>query len=339
MACRLAWRLAVGLLVGSGTASPSAGQVRVLVTSVGYQSPGLVAPVVTLSSFAASGGRAWTIGLVGSTLAAEWTRIPNPTVSTVVGTEVTLFGSNSSTRVYRDGRRDHSLEFRDRTLRLKAGLRFLNGSPWRLDVRAIALDETVAGPLDSTVLARWKAPYLGMSIEASYRHVVADDPLEDRWDGVKVAARAEGFVGRRPWWRSQLSMGAGHEVGRVTLRGRAWVLLGHNLDIVNRHLVGGCWDLAGSPSLYGYDYAAFRVDRAVVFGGGADVRLAREWKLGVRLGYLRSASRSAYGEAVSLSTMWDGIGIHAGIGLPGASLFHRETHAPLIFGSVTAVVF
>jgi hypothetical protein len=332
----LAWALVAAL----GSAPRAATQVKVLVTSVGYESPGLVAPLVLLSSSAASGVGTWTVGLAGYTLSAERTRSRSPTVSMVWKAEVTPLNSNSSNYVYRNGERDTTVEFRDATVQLHAGLRVRGGegSRWRMEVRAIGLNESVGGLADASVLARWRAPYIGLGVQTSYSHVVSDDVLAARWDGFKAAASAVGFIGSVPWWKSQLSLGGGRRLGRLSFLGRTWVLLGHNLDVVNRHLVGGCWDLDGSPALYGYHYAEFRVDRAAVLGGGADLRVAGAWELGLRVGYLSSPSRTTYGEAVRLSTAWNGIGIHVGVGLPRASLVHREADAPLVFAGVSAAV-
>jgi hypothetical protein len=337
MVCKPPAKVAVLLLAGLGSSLRAAAQVRTLVTSVGYQSPVLVVPVVLLSTSSASGAGAWSVGLFGSTLGAEWTTRANPRVTTVMRAEVTPFNANSSRYVYRDGERDSSQEFRDRTVRLNAGLRLQGGSRWRAEVRAIGLSESVAG-LDSSTVARWRQPYVGLDLETSYIRVVSDAVLEDRWDGVKVAGSAVGFVGSRPWWRSQLSLGGGKQVGRVMLRGRGWVLLGHNLDVVNQHLVGGCWDLGGSPVLYGYHYAEFRVNRAAVLGLGADLRLAGLWEVGVRVGYLKSPLATTYGEAVRLSGIWNGIGLSVGVGLPRASLVQREKETPLFFAGASAAL-
>ena len=120
--------------------------------------------------------------------------------------------------------------------------------------------------------------------------------------------------------------------------------VGKNLDVVNQHLVGGSWDLDRSPSLYGYHYAEFRVNRGAVLNAGVDVRLAGTWELGLRAGYLNSPSRSTYGEAIRLSTMWNGIAFHAGVGLPraGVSLILAgvpRADAPLVFAGVAAAAF
>lgn len=337
MRSRTLRRCATLLLAGLGMATRADAQVRALVAEVAYQSPGLVAPVILVSSSSASGRHTWTGGLIGGTLSAEWLRTWNPTLATIVSAELTPSNSHSSNYIYIDGVRDPALRFTDRTARLVAGLRLASGPAWRFDLRAIGLSEAVSGLADTAVAARWHAPYAGLGIEARYRHLVAADALGDQFDGVSAFAGVEGFAGTRPWLRSQLSLGAGRRLGRVTLRGRAWALLGHNLDIVNRHLVGGSWELGDGPVLYGYHYAQFRVDRAVVLGGGADLRLAGDWQLGVRVGFMSSPTRTTYGEAVTVSTLWNGIGLHVGVGLPRATLFHRETDKPMLFAWLTAV--
>ncbi len=330
--------LGTALLIALG-ASRGAGQVKVLVTSVGYESPALIAPVIVLSSVSTSG--MWTVGVAGYTVRAVRVTSHSPTVATVIAAEVTPLNSNSSNYIYRDGRRDRSLAFHDATVQLNAGLRVTAGdqrSRWGIELRAIGIDESVSRLADAAALARWRDPYVGLGIEANYSRVIAEEILAARWDGVKAAAGVIGLAGARPWWRSQLSLSGGKRLGKVSFMGRAWALLGGNLDVVNQHLVGGSWDLDRSPSLYGYHYAEFRVDRGIVVGAGADLRLAGTWELGLRTAYLSSPSRTTYGEAVRMSTVLSGIVFHVGVGLPRASLFHRETSRPLLFAGVSGAV-
>ncbi len=332
--------LGTAMLMALGS-SPTTGQVRVLVTSVGYESPTLVAPVVLLSFVSASGTGMWTLGVAGYTLAASRITNHSPTLSTVFTAEVTPLNSNSSNYLYRAGERDSTLAFRDATVQLNVGLRVSKEgkrSRWGLEFRAIGLNEWVSRVADPSVVSRWRDPYVGLQIAANYSRVISEEVLAARWDGMKAGANVVGFVGAQPWWKSQAWLGGGKRVGRVSIMGRAWLLLGQNLDMVNQHLVGGSWDLDRSPSLYGYHYAEFRVNRGAVLTAGADLRLAGAWELGLRAGYLSSPSHSTYGEAIRLSTMWSGIAFHIGVGLPRASLFRHEVDAPLVFAGMSAAV-
>jgi hypothetical protein len=338
MASRLPVALSAVLLGGWGAAPRAAAQVTALITSLGYESPSLVAPLLARVSSSASGARTWTVTLTGSALSVERTNRLRPTLATLMRLEVTPFNANSSNYVYRAGRRASDLGFRDRSMRFTAGLRVLSDPHWRTELQAIGLYESVAGLADPAVRARWREPHAGLALETSYRRIVSEEVLAARWDGVKVTARVVGFVGTEPWWRAEASLGAGKRIGHVMLRGTASLLTGHDLDIVNQHLVGGCWDLADGSALYGYHYAEFRLDRAVVLGGGTDVRVAGAWELRLRVGYLSSASRTTYGEAVSLATVWNGIGLNAGVGLPRGSLFQRASATPLVFAGVSAGV-
>jgi hypothetical protein len=306
----------------------------VLVTNVAYESPTLVAPVILLSFISKSGTGIWTVGVAGYTLSAARITNRSPTLSTVVAVEVTPLNSNSSNYLYRDGKRDSALAFRDATVQLSVGLRVFGAndrSRWGLELRSIGLNESVSR-LDPSVVSRWRDPYVGLQIAANYSRVVSEEILAARWDGIKAAANVAGFAGPRPWWKAEAWLGAGKRIGRVSFSARTWVLLGRNLDVVNQHLVGGSWDLDRSLSLYGYHYAEFRVGRGAVLSAGADLRLAGAWQFGLRAGYLSSPSRSTYGEAIRLSTVWSGIGIHLGLGLPRAD-------APLVFGGMSAAVF
>jgi len=321
-------------LGGGGGSAPLSGQVRVLVTSVGYQSPSLVAPLVLLSFVPASGKGVSTLGVAGYTLTASRIAYRSPTVATVVALDVTPLNANSSNYVYRDGERDSALAFRDANVTLHAGLRVSHEgtrSRWGVELGAIGLNEWVSRVADPSVGSRWRDPYVGLQIAANYRRVISEDILAARWDGVKAAADFAGFAGAQPWWKSRAWLGGGKRVGRISLMGRAWLLFGHNLDIVNQHLVGGSWDLDQSPALYGYHFAEFRVIRGAVLSAGADLKLRGPWELGVRGGYLSSPSGSTYGEAIRLSTAWSGIAFHIGVGLPRAG-------AALVFAGMSAAV-
>jgi len=328
-------RPAIGtaVLIALGSA-PLSGQVRVLVTSIGYESPTLVAPVVLLSFVSASGKGVSTLGVAGYTLTASRIAYRSPTVATVVALEVTPRNANGSNYVYRDGKRDSALAFRDANVALHVGLRFSHEgkwSRWGVEFGAIGLDEWVSRVADPSVVSRWRDPYVGLRIAANYSRVISEDPLAARWDGVKAAADFVGLAGAQPWWKSRVWLGGGKRVGRISIMGRAWLLFGQNLDMVNQHLVGGSWDLDRSPSLYGYHYAEFRVNRGAVLTAGADLRLRGPWELGVRAGYLTSPARSTYGGAIRLSTAWSGIAFHIGVGLPRAD-------APLVFAGMSAAV-
>ena len=328
-------RHAIGtaMLIALGSA-PLSGQVRVLVTSIGYESPTLVAPVVLLSFVPASGKGVSTLGVAGYTLTASRIAYRGPTVATVVALEVTPVNANSSNYVYRDGERDSALAFRDANVALHVGLRFSQEgkwSQWGVEFGAIGLNEWVSRVADPSVVSRWRDPYVGLQVAANYSRVISEDVLAARWDGVKAAADFVGFAGGRPWWKSRVWLGGGKRVGRISIMGRAWLLFGQNLDMVNQHLVGGSWDLDPSPSLYGYHYAEFRVNRGAVLSAGADLRLAGPWELGVRAGYLTSPAHSTYGEAIRLSTAWSGIAFHIGVGLPRAD-------APLVFAGMSAAI-
>ena len=301
-----------------GAVRGAAAQERVLVGGAAYESPSLVAPLAVLISRPASDVTTWTVGFTGYTLRGEYARRVAPSVTAVWSADATPVDANHSRYVYRDGQRDPALAFEDGSYHITAGFNLDGTSPWHASARAIGLYETVSGLADSAVLARWRSPYVGLEIVTSYRRVVSERVVEGRWHGIKVAAAAAGFLGARSWWRSQLSVSAGKGVGRVDLSGETWLLVGGGLDIVNAFLVGGSWDMADRPALYGYHYAEFRPDRAGVANGGADFRLVGATSLGIRAACLASPSKGTCGGAVRLATVWDGIAASIGIGVPAS---------------------
>ena len=299
-----------------GTARGAAAQERVLVTAAAYESPSLVAPLAVLITQPTSGATTWTVGITGYTLRVEYARRIRPAVTALWSADATPLDANHSRYVYRDGQRDPALAFEDGSYHIAAGFDFAGTSRWHASARALGLYESVSGLADSAVLSRWRSPYVGLEIATSYRRVVSERVLEGRWDGIKVAAAATGFLGARPWWKSQLSVGMGRGVGRIGVSGAAWLLLGNNLDVVTAFLVGGSWDMADRPVVYGYHYAEFRLDRAGVLNGGVDIRLVGATSLGLRAACLASRAEDTCGGAVRLATVWDGIAANIGIGVP-----------------------
>lgn len=311
---RYVWLAVVALFALEST--PSSAQGTLVLANIGYENSGFVAPAVLMVRATRSNDSRWTIGLVGTNLLAEWERIANPRWSTLVRGDVVWRNANMSDFIYTRGLRDESREYRNRTVRLTGAVRFRPSTRWTAEVRAIGLYEFVDEIANTAVSELWDAPYAGLGVALAYRHVLSDDVLQFRWDGLKASTETTVFVGPETWVKSQTWIGVGTRAGPVFFHGSGWLLLGRNLNIVTRHLVGGSWDLAPRPILYGYHFGEFRLDRALVANGGMDVRLAGAWEIGIRAGYLSSPSETTYGEAIRLGSVWQGVAFYGGLGFP-----------------------
>lgn len=297
-------------------ATPSSAQVPLVVGSVGYEAPGLVVPAVFIVRTTRYGANRWTVGSIGANLMAEWEHVASPRLSTVMRADLVWINANMSNFIYSGGNRDGAREYTGQNARLTATVRFRSSKRWTAELRAVGLHEFVGRLADTAVSALWDAPYAGVGVAIGYRQVLSDNVLQSRWDGLKASTEATAFIGSETWFKSQTWVGAGVHAGPVFFRGSGWLLLGRNLNIVSQHLVGGSWDLPTRPMVYGYHFAEFRVDRAVVANGGIDIRLGGAWEIGMRAGYLTSPSETTFGQAIRLSSVWQGIAFYGGLGFP-----------------------
>lgn len=321
------------------SAPPAIAQTRVFVANAVYESVDLVAPNAVLlipaqdSSAAARSALAWSIALRGSTLSVDSMKSFSPRLEIVIGGRLTPFSANGSSRIYKDGRHEPDLAFTDRSYQAQAGVRFQSTPAWRSDLQLLALKESVEG-IDND---SWSHPYGGVEVAQSYRHVISQDLLQSRFDGFKASAAAQHFFGSNAWWRGQAMAGGGKRIGNLFLRGQASAFGGGRLNAVSRFLVGGSWDVGDGLPLYGFHYAQFRVNRGVVLNAGVDLRLKGAWEVGIRGGYLDSPEKRARGTAIRLGTIWNGIALHAGVGLPGHVSGEAQGGA-FVFTGITAAL-
>jgi hypothetical protein len=321
------------LLLGSSARSPA--QPVTLFASFQYENPDFAAPALQLSIPTPSGAHDWRIGLYGSTLAAALTQRSDLRLSSRFTLELTPWNAHSSRHVYRDGTRAADLEYEDRTVRLEAAL--VQRHSWRRSTewKLVGLYESLSDVADPGVRHAWRKPYVGVAVEEMLQRTVSDDVFRSRWDGWKVSAKAEAFSGSRTWWRSSVSAGAGRDWGRVFLSGRLFAFTGDRLDTVSRFLVGGSWELPGVAALPGARYAEFRLDRGVLLEARADVRLFSAWEIGLRAGRLSAVGQRQDGESVAVSTVFRGIGVRAGAGIPRGGSSTRA-HGPIFFAGLSA---
>ncbi len=313
-------------------------QTPIWISSVNYESSPLVAPVV-LVLLPSEDGSSITYGIFGWTLHAGRSAAINTAKYLKFSAELTPLNSHSSNTIYRNGKANNTLEYENATIEVRGGLTYLQDAHWSADITAIGLYERVTGLNDKHVTDFWKNPFFGIEFCQHYRNFVSDEPLRSRQDGLRWSVRFQLFTGTSTWWRADASVGAGKKLGPVFFRGNISSMAGNSLNIVNRFLIGGSWDILGPTVFYGHPYAEFRLDDATVASGGADIPLMNVVELGVRAVYMNSSEKKGFGEYVALKKNWNGIVFTAGVSIGQDSRWNNESNSPMLFGGINAALF
>ena len=314
-----------------------AAQSRAAVVSVHYESPSLVVPIAVVA-LRSDGGREWTLGVVGWTLGADWRHVDRPGRRRHLFVHATPFNANSSDYAYSDGKRDEASEYDGSSIEMGGGVELTHRRGWVGGYRGLALYERVSGLPAERGGERWNRPFVGVDVTEHYERVTADEPFGSRWEGIKVDGRARVLTGTHTWSQFSLRAGVGARAGRIHYSGRGEVFGGHHLDTVSAMLAGGSWDLDFAGALVGYRYGEFRLTQGAMAGGGVHLRASRDWEFGLRGNYLRSAGQSEYGAGVEMTSIWKGVRLNAGVGLPRAVLSDGGWDRAVIFATCSAAI-
>jgi hypothetical protein len=310
-------------------ALPAIAEDRLLVSSA-FGDSSIVAPVVRYE-VEQDDGTSWAAGLSGWTIDGEWSRPLSATRALRFTADATPLNAHNSDRIYVNGDRAPELEYDNASYRARGGLRFTPSSRHTTDVFLVALQESVEGVSDA-LEQRWSDPYAGLELAHTYSVRNASSPLIASFDGIDVTARLEAFSGEENFSRVSLIERAGRSYGRIHLRQSLALLHGSSLDVVNRFVVGGSWDSLGGTAVYGLRYGELRLRRALIASGGADVRVAGNWRVGVRGSYVDGdEGRSTYGHALNVTTTWRTVGANFGVGFPeeGDTIVYAALIVPL----------
>jgi hypothetical protein len=329
--------LLIAGLISAAWPGALAAQSRAAVVSLQYESPTLVVPIAIVA-LRSDEGREWTLGVVGWTLGADWRHVDRPTRRRHLFVHVTPFNANSSDYFYSDGERDEASEYDASSIEVGGGIELTHRRGWVGGYRALALYEWVSGLPADRGGEGWNRPFAGAEVTEHYEHLTAEELFGSRWEGIKVDGRARILTGTRSWSQFSLRAGVGARAGPMHYSGRGEVFGGHHLDTVSAMLVGGSWDLDFPGALVGYRYGEFRLSRGATLGGAVHLRLSRAWELGTRAGYLRTSGRSEYGAGVEMSSIWKGVTVNAGIGLPKDGLTAGEWDHAVIFATCSAAI-
>jgi hypothetical protein len=297
-------------------AFPAVAEDRLLVSSA-FGDSSIVAPVVRYE-VDQDDGTSWAVGLSGWTVDGEWTRRLSATRALRFTADATPLNAHNSDHIYVNGDRAPELEYDNASYRARGGLRFTPSPRHTTDVFLVALQESVEG-VSSALAARWNDPYAGVEVAHTYSIRNHSAPLIASFDGIDVTARLEAFTGEESFSRISLIESAGRNYGRFHVRQSLALLHGSSLDVVNRFVAGGSWDSLGGTAVYGLRYGELRLRRALIASGGGDVRVAGNWRVGVRGSYVDGDDGpSTYGHALNASTTWRTIGANFGVGFPEA---------------------
>jgi len=277
----------------------------------------------------------YTATLLGYTLEGEWVKHRSPRSAFVLAADITPINAHTSNRIYVDGDRAHELEYEAASYRVRTGLRLSPTARSNTDIQVVGLLEEIEDIEDASLRSFWDGPFIGLDLTHTYKTFSSENPLISSFEGIALSGRIEAFTGPESWSRVTVSERAGVQFGNVHLRQSILGITGKSLNIVNRAIIGGSWDVLGDTALYGFRYGEFRIARGILSNVGADYSLPNNWRIGVRGSYLRSDVADVYGAAVNASKVWKTFGFNLGIGFPrhesGASdaVFYLAVIAPL----------
>jgi hypothetical protein len=318
------------------TSGVAQGQTRTWFTSLNYESPRLLVPVIIVVS-ADDAGREWSLGMVGWTLSADWKIASDDRRKRHIFARFTPVNANSSNFIYQDGVRDAAAEYRSSAIEGGAGIEVAHTGRWTGHYRVVALYQHVGNMGDSTVPTLWRRPYAGVEVAQQYTRVTSEERFGSRWNGMKIAVVGRTMGGARIWTRAQLTAGVGKRAGPLFLSGRGAAFTGHSLNTVSAFVLGGSWAVPSAEMVSGYRYAEFRLNHAAGVGAAIDMRLHGSWEIGLRAGGLKGASTSVQGMALQVDTVWRGAVFNAGVAFPLATS-DRKRRGTLVFATVTAAL-
>ena len=309
---------------------PAAAADKRLLVSSAFGDSSMVAPYVRYL-VDREDGTSYAIGISGWTIDGEWTRRLSAARAWRIAVDATPRNAHNSDYIYAAGERVPELEYDNALYRARAGMRFTPLRNHATEVSLVALQESVEG-VSSTLAERWDDPYAGVEVVHTYSIRDASTPLIAAFDGIEVSGRVEAFAGKENWSRVSVLETAGRSFGRVHLRQSLALLHGSSLDLVSRHVVGGSWDSLGGTAVYGMRYGELRLRSGAIVSGGGDVRVAGNWRVGIRGSYVESDEVSTYGHALNASTTWKTIGANFGVGFP-------EDGDPMVYAALIVPLY
>lgn len=323
------------LLVVLFLASSISAEERSLLVSGIFADSSIVGPVLRYTT-GDSATTEYAISLLGWTIDAEMVKHRSPRQAFLLSADITPVNAHSSDRIYFNGERAHELEYEASSYRVRTGLRLTPTEHSTTDLRVAALVERVSDLADASVVDFWEDPFVGIDVVHTWKVMRSESPFISSFDGVAISARAEVYTGQETWSRLSVSQRAGRRFGNVHLRESVHAMTGKSLNVVNRFIVGGSWDVLGENAIYGSRFGEFRIARGVIASAGADYALPRNWTAGVRASYLRSDVVHTHGFALNATKMRPTYGFNLGVAFPKEQGGDSE---PIVYLSVIAPLY
>lgn len=258
----------------------------------------------------------YAIALLGWTIEGEMVKHRSPRQAFLLSADLTPVNAHSSDRIYVRGERAHELEYEASSFRVRGGLRLTPTERSTTDLRVAALVERVDELNDPRVVDFWEGPFVGLDVTHTWKLMRSETPLISTFDGVMLSARGEVYTGQETWSRVSVTQRAGWRFGKVHLRESVHGMTGSSLNVVNRFIVGGSWDVLGENAVYGTRFGEFRIERGFIASAGADYALPHNWTAGVRASYMNSDVVDTHGFALNATKVRRTYGINVGIGFP-----------------------
>jgi hypothetical protein len=309
------WRTPVAAAVAAFALAtvPAAAQLEVLTLATLIEPDQFPVPVVQYVRIDPS-DNLWRLSVVGLTFGLEHQRPVRPAARLVTSAEITPARANASDRLYEWGERVEAAEFTNRQIDLRVGFDYERSDEWSTSVRLIGMANRVAG-LPAEIEKQWRNPYAGVSIEQAFERQTAADPFRGTFEGVRLRAHAEVYLGdeMETWMRTLLAGEHAGHVGRFRFSESVTLFHGQSLNVVNRFLIGSSWRVPGLHPLYGFRYAEFRLDQGAALNAAVDYEVTERIDVGVRLSYL-------VGEFAETGVEARGVGLEAGTTIRGIAI-------------------
>ncbi len=153
----------------------------------------------------------------------------------------------------------------------------------------------------------WAKPHLGILMEASYRSVHSYDLYRQRLDGYEVRVSMDSFFSPQPWRRSKFAYEGGYFWQKAYLAHELGIFTGSQLSLVNKHLMGGSWDLPRVNKAYGSRLFQYRLEQGVVANLRADYPIFPSLDASLQIGYVGTEDSHSLGTVMKVFVLYRGL--------------------------------
>jgi len=312
---------------------PLFGGTPIYLVNLGYESPKLVAPAV-ISIIPTDDHRLFQFGMVGWTLLLKGEFGLNKNLMVGLSQDISPINANASTYQYTEGKQDTSLNYENGSYLTQFYLKKKQGRNFSSQFSLIVRQEHVDG-LNHEILRFWDGPHFGYSVSGSYRNVGFEDFFNNNWDGKKAQVQFQFFPGEPAWLKGHISGGIGKKFENYhgTVSGKYF--FSDHLNIVNKFVVGGVWELELLDFLPGSHYGEYRIDQGLLFNGRFEKILSESMNIGYRSGFLSFGESTVSGHGIKVVKVYEGMVFNLGASISGKALKNNNLDRTIISAGVT----